>query len=414
MTLTRRELLLLGASLPGFDGLVRALPAGRPDAPLPHAPAAGDEAAWERIKQEFLVDGLHLNTGTYGASPIAVIEATVRHLRAWERIIGQEHFDDAALHRDLETFLGAWPGSVAIVRNTTEAMNIAAAGLDFTPGDEVLSTTHEHIGGRCCWEMLAKRRGVVYRTFDPELDPRSEAELAAKWMEQVTPRTRVLSISHALFTTGMIQPVQALVKMARERGIVTVIDGAHAPGMLATDVRDIDADFYATSAHKWLLAPKGTGMLIVRPDRIATTWPLVASGGWDATTASRFEHGGTRNESLVAGMVAALAFHQAIGRAAVEARVRYLATGLHDALRQVPRVRIVSPSRAPFRSGMVSFTMDGISAEALQGYLGRERIRTRRVAEFGLEYLRLSTGCYVLPRDLERVATLLRSAPRTG
>ncbi|MGH7523819.1 MAG: aminotransferase class V-fold PLP-dependent enzyme, partial [Gemmatimonadales bacterium] len=260
MTLSRRDLIRFAATIPAFSSVARGVwPIASHDA-LPRRPSPDDEAAWERIKREFVIDGLHLNTGTIGACPLPVLDATIEHLRAFERIIGQEAIDYPAFKQELETFIGAWPGSVAILRNTTEAMNNAAAGLDLAPGDEVLSTTHEHIGGRCCWEMLARRRGVVYRMFTPPLNPADEDELVAAWQAQVTPRTRVLSISHVLFSTGMLQPVQALVQWARSRGLVTVIDGAHPPGMLVTNVQEIDADFYATSPHKWLLAPPGVGL----------------------------------------------------------------------------------------------------------------------------------------------------------
>lgn len=412
MSLSRRDLLALAAVVPAYAGLASARLPGATRRPLPHDPSPDDEAAWERIAQEFVIEGLHLNTGTVGASPLPVLEATIRHLRAFERMIGQEAVDGPALHAELETFLGAWPGSVAVVRNTSEAMSLVAAGIDLQPGDEVVSTTHEHIGGRCCWEMLAARRGVVYQTFVPPLNPASESELAAAWMAQVTPRTKVFSISHVLFTTGMIQPVRTLVRMARERGIVTVIDGAHPPGLIELQLRDLDADYYAASPHKWLLAPKGTGLLVVRPDRMATTWPLIGSGDWAATDIRRFEHVGTSNESLLAGLRAAVAFQQSIGRTAIEQRARGLATQLHALLANVPGIEITSPARPEFRSAMVSFRLAGTTATALQGWLGRHRIRTRRIAEGGLEYLRLSTHIYVLPRDLERTVGLLRDAPR--
>jgi selenocysteine lyase/cysteine desulfurase len=247
--------------------------------------------------------------------------------------------------------------------------------------------------------------------FTPPLDPATPDELLAAWQREVSPRTRVLSISHVLFSTGMIQPVAELVRWARTRGIVTVIDGAHPPGMLHVSLRDIDADFYATSTHKWLLAPKGTGLLIVRPDRIATTWPLIGSGDWAATDIRRFEDVGTSNGSLVVGMRAAVAFQNAIGRDAIEQRTRSLATMLYHALAALPRVRLVSPRQQALRSAMVSFKMDGTTAEALQGYLGGARIRTRRIAESGYEYLRLSTHIYVLPADIERTVSLLAKAP---
>jgi selenocysteine lyase/cysteine desulfurase len=414
MTLSRRDLIRLAAVVPAFSGLRHArLPTGTARA-LPSAPAVDDEAAWEAVKQQFVIDGLHLNTGTYGSCPLPVLDATFEHMRAFERMIGQEAIDYPAFKQQLELFIGAWPGSVAVLRNTTEAMNNAAAGLDLKPGEEVLSTTHEHIGGRCCWELLAKRRGIRYRTFVPPLDPVDDNELVAAWQAAVKPETRVLSISHVLFSTGMIQPVAALARLARSRGIITVIDGAHPPGMLVTNLQAIDADYYATSTHKWLLAPKGTGLLIVRPDRIATTWPLIGSGDWAATDIRRFEDVGTSNGSLVVGMQAAVAFQNAIGRTAIERRVRGLATQLFDALATLPRVKLVSPRHAAMRSAMVSFTMDGTTAEKLQGYLGAARIRTRRIAEFGYEYLRLSTHIYVLQRDVERVVELLRRAPMSS
>jgi selenocysteine lyase/cysteine desulfurase len=404
-------MIQLSVAMPALGGLAHArIPRERADA-LPINPRADDEAAWAAIKAQFVIDGLHLNTGTYGACPLPVIDATVQHLRAFERIIGQEAVDYPAFKTQLETFIGAWPGSVAVLRNTTEAMNNAAAGLDLKPGDEVLSTTHEHIGGRCCWELLAKRRGIIYRTFVPPLDPANDDELVAAWQAAVSPATRVLSISHILFSTGMIQPVAALVRWARARGIITVIDGAHPPGMLATNLQALDADFYSTSTHKWLLAPKGTGLLVVRPDRIATTWPLIGSGDWAATDIRRFEDVGTSNGSLVAGMRAAVAFQQAIGREAIEQRTRTLATRLFDGLARNHRVELVSPRAASLRSAMVSFKMAGTTAEKLQGYLGAARIRTRRIAEFGYEYLRLSTHIYVLNDDVDRTLALLAKAP---
>jgi selenocysteine lyase/cysteine desulfurase len=392
--------------LPGFSALPRARVAPR-SGPIPVAPVAGNEPDWERIAREFVIEGTHLNTGTYGACPIPVLEATIHHLRAFERITRQEHPDLPALHAQLERFLGAWPGSVAIVRNTTEAMNIVAAGIELRPGDEILTTTHEHIGGRCCWELLAARRGVVLKLFEPPLDPPDDDTLLRAWEAAITPATRVLSISHVLFTTGMIQPVAALVRMARARGILTVIDGAHPPGMLALDLAALDADYYASSPHKWLMAPKGTGLLITRPDRLEQTWPLLASGDWAATDHRRFEHVGTANESLIAGLVAAVTFHEQIGREAIEVRSRALATLLHEGLSTLGDVQIVSPRAAALRSAMVSFTKTSETAAQLQGRLGAAGIRTRRISESGYEYLRLSTAIHVLPRDVERVVQLI-------
>ncbi len=406
--LTRRELLALGAMLPGFQGLAAAVDHGRHPADRPATFDRGrGDPDWESLQHQFVIAGTHLNTGTYGACPIPVLEATIHHLRAFERITRQEHPDLEALHLALERFLGAWPGSVAIVRNTTEAVNVVAHGLTLAEGDEVLMTSHEHIGGHCAWDLLAARRGTTVRTFDPPLDPGDADELHDAWVRAIGPRTRVMLISHILFTTGMIQPVARLVRTARERGIISVIDGAHPPGMLALDLAAIDADYYATSPHKWLLAPKGTGLLITRPDRLESTWPLIASGDWARDDYRRFEHVGTSNESLVAGLAAAVQFQDAIGRRAIEARARSLSTTLDGMLREVKGVRLVSPRAEELRSAMVSFTKDGVGADRLQGVLGEAGFRTRRISEFGYEYLRLSTHLYVLPRDLARAVEVI-------
>jgi isopenicillin-N epimerase len=408
VSISRRDLLALGAMLPGFAALAHATPPRRKQTTdLPRNPRPDDEASWEAIARQFVIDGVHLNTGTYGSCPIPVLEATIHHLRAFERMIGQEHPDLAALRASLEGLLNAWPGSVAIVRNTTEAMSIVAAGIELGRGDEVLTTTHEHVGGLCPWELHQARHGSVLRRFDPPLDPASDDELVDAWLANITPRTRVLSISHVLFTTGMIQPVARLVREARRRGIISVIDGAHPPGMLKIDLQAIDADYYATSPHKWLMAPKGTGLLITRPDRLEKTWPLIGSGDWAARNHIRFEHVGTSNESLVAGLKAAVEFHDAIGSQAVEQRCRYLASMLFEMLNVIDGVELVSPRRASHRSAMVSFRKQGTTAEELQARLGRERIRTRRIAEHGYEYLRLSTGVHVLPAQLQRTAELI-------
>lgn len=410
MSITRRDLLALGAMLPGFAALAHATPPRRTrTASLPHDPDPDDEASWEAIARQFVINGVHLNTGTYGSCPIPVLEATIHHLRAFERMIGQEHPDLAALRNSLERLLGAWPGSVAIVRNTTEGMSIVAAGIELGRGDEVLTTTHEHVGGLCPWELHSARHGSVVRKFDPPLDPANDDEIVKAWLGNITPRTRVLSISHVLFSTGMIQPVARLVREARERGIISVIDGAHPPGMLKIDLQAIDADYYATSPHKWLMAPKGTGLLVVRPDRVEKTWPLIGSGDWAAKGHARFEHVGTSNESLIAGLRAAIEFHEAIGSEAIEQRCRYLATMLFEMLGRVDGVALVSPRSAAHRSAMVSFRKQGTTAEELQGRLGRERIRTRRIAEHGYEYLRLSTGIHVLPAQLRRTVELIAS-----
>ena len=415
--MNRRDLLALAALFPGAGWLTACAtgagasgsPSPAPTAPL--APYADTEAWWKALRDQFyLADGIFLNTGTFGASPRAVVEATVRHLTAFETVFHQQGVDETKLLRMLGTLVGAPPENLALTRNTTEAMNVIAHGIDLGPQDTVVATTHEHVGGICPWQLVTKRYGAKLVTFTPPLDPASPQELVDAWVAASPPGTKVWMISHVLFSTGLIQPVQLLAAEAKKRGILTAIDGAHPPGMLQVDLTALGCDFYASSPHKWVLAPKGSGFLYISPDWIDRLWPLCASGGWDdlSIKGMRFDHVGTRNDSITAGMLAALEFNAAIGQANIERRVRGLATTLDAKLRTIPNLRMMSPSRPEFRSALVSFTIDGHPTPDVARRLWElGPVRVRQVGEYGYNYMRLSTHIYNGPDQMDRVVEML-------
>ena len=265
-------------------------------------------------------------------------------------------------------------------------------------------------------EQEARRGVVLRRAALPVPAPGSEALLDAVW-GQVTPRTRVVSVSHVTFTHGTVLPVEDLAARCAEAGVVLVVDGAHPPGMMRLDVGAVGGDFYATSPHKWLLAPQGTGLLYLAPRWREALWPTLASGGWDDATlgAHRFNHLGTFDESRMAGLLAAVGFLQALGMPRVEARVRYLRGRLQRGLLEIPGLRVVTPGAEALNAGMVSFAMDGVDALDLQAHLARtRRVRTRVVSEYGYGWMRLSTHVYNRPEEVDLVLELLAQAARRG
>ena len=418
--MNRREILAASLAFPGAGWLAACAaapsasgtPSVAPTAPsAPLAPFADTEAWWKDLRKQFYIaDGIFLNTGTFGASPRAVVDATIRHLTAFETVFHQQGVDEAKLLSALGALVGAPPENLALTRNTTEAMNVVARGLDIGPQDTIVATTHEHVGGICAWQLVSKRYGAKLVTFTPPLDPASPQDLVDAWVAASPPGTKVWMISHVLFSTGLIQPVQLLCAEAKKRGIITAIDGAHPPGMLQLDITSLGCDFYASSPHKWPLAPKGSGFLYISPQWIDRLWPLCASGGWDDLTIKgmRFDHVGTRNDSITAGLMAALDFNAAIGQGNIERRVRGLATTLDAKLRTIPQIRMVSPSRPEFRSALVSFTIDGkVTADVARRLYQLGPVRVRQVGEYGYNYMRLATHIYNGPDQVERVVELL-------
>lgn len=395
---TRREFLTATGTLAWLgrlEGMVAALAAADP---------------WEKVRDEFSIppERIYLNVGTLGPQPRAVVDAVVEHTRRVARSLPPA-IDLDALRGEVAQLLACDPAGLVFTRNTTEGMSFVANGLDLEPGDEIVTTNHEHVGGLSCWQLAAKRRGLVLKQVELPVPTDPQSAYAAL-VAALTPRTRVLSVSHVNFTNGLVMPVRQLVDRCRPRGIVVAVDGAHPPGLMRVDLRALDPDFYATSPHKWLCAAQGTGLLYVRDAWRTKLWPTIASGGWDDATlgAGRLDHVGTVDESRLAGLLAALRFHQAIGPAKIYARIHELRVALLDQLGRDPRVRFKSAHDDGTAAGMVSFTVDGVAALDLQAQLEKRNVRTRVIGEHDLQWMRLSPSIYNTPLEIERVARLIR------
>ena len=373
--------------------------------------APGDEELWRIVRTAFPIpsDRIYLNVGTLGAQPQPVVDAVIEHTRR-VAMTYPPGVDWKVLNQAMSSVLGCDPDGLAYPRNTTEAMNFVANGLELARGDEVLTTQHEHIGGLCCWQLAAARRGLTLRQLALPIPPANADEVVDIFRSALTPRTRVISISHLTFSNGLVMPVRAIVDLARSRGIISVVDGAHPPGMMPVNMDALDPDFYASSPHKWLLAPQGTGTLYIRREWRTKLWPTLASGDWDDLSlgAMRFNHLGSFDESRMAGLLAALRFHDAIGPARVYARIRELRARLLAGLRNMDRVRIKSPVSDALGAGMVSFKVDGLDSIDLQRRLAtRANVRTRVIGEYDYQWMRLSPHIYISPAEIDKVLGMI-------
>src|SRR5688572_15565026 len=335
---------------------------------------AQDEFYWREIQQAFTLDRtlINLNNGNSCPSPRVVHEALKRYLDITNQAPvyhrGQLEQNKDTARRRLAAEFGCDKEELAITRNSSEALQIAQNGLDLKPGDEVLTTEQDYGRMLTTWDQRARRDGIKITKINFPV-PTTQDDLYQRFEKAITPQTKVLHFCHITNLTGQLFPVKRLSQMARQRGILTIVDGAHAFAHFPFKVADLDCDYYGTSLHKWLLAPHNTGFLYVRRDRIQPTWPLTAAPSRRANDIRKFEEIGTISAAPFAAINEALAFHQAIGVDRKAARLRYLTMRWADRLKANPRVRFHSSMKPGETFGLALVGIDGIKAADISRFL---------------------------------------------
>jgi len=387
--------------------------------------ASDDEDLWRRVRSEFqMTDGIaHMNNGSIGASPRVVTDSIVQALAKLEADPCHNTWDGLGagmeeVRQHAADFIGADLDEVSLIRNCTEGMNNVATGLDLEPGDEILTTNHEHGGGMACWQYLRQYRGIKINYLKMPNPVQDKAQLLRVIEQHLTPRTRVASFMHVDTITGLQMPMADIAALTRPRDILLVCDGAQTPGMLDVDVRSLGVDAFASSSHKWLLAPKGTGMLYIRKQVQDRIHPLSLLKGYSAYSGSC----GTRDVASILGHGTAIAFHNAIGKSRIEARCRQLSMRVRGHLQKIPRLRLLTPEQSELRSGMVTFAVDGMKNSEVHKKLWDEHQIAAKVAQgtyvytevaeqLGENYncLRFSTHIYNDESQVDRLAEALTS-----
>lgn len=375
------------------------------------AEALAAQDPWARVRDQFLIprDRIYLNVGTLGAQPRSVVHAVDDASRRVAQSMPPGVPWDA-IKQKTAALIDCDAAGLVFPRNTTEAMSFIANGLEYRAGDHLITTNHEHIGGLCCWELAAARYKLQLTQVDIGAAPTDPEEVFRRIRAAVTARTRVISVSHVNFTTGFIMPVREIVDFCRQRDIISVIDGAHPPGLMAMSVRQLNPDFYAGSPHKWLLAPQGTGLLWMNEEWRTKLWPTIASGDWNNQQlgAHRFNHMGTLDESRFTGLLAALEFYELIGPARIYARIEQLRHTMISALSDIRGIELATPYL--HAAGMVSFRHPRISSADLQKKLGERNVRTRVIGEYNYGWMRLSAHLYNTLDEIGQVMSWIATA----
>src|SRR5579883_2817796 len=325
---------------------------------------AQDEEFWAIVRSAFTLDPTitNLNNGGVSPSPRVVQDAMRRYLEQsngatahtmW-RVLEPQVED---VRKRLAATFGCDPEELAITRNTSESLETVQFGLDLKPGDEVLTTNQDYPRMLAAWKQRERREGIVLKTISFPVPPPSPDDLVSRFEKAITAKTRVILFCHITNRTGQIFPVKKICQMARQKGIETIVDGAHAFAQFPFKRDDLDCDYYGTSLQKWLMAPHGTGFLYVRREKIKSLWPLMAAGPDLDGNIRKFEEIGTHPAANHNAIADALTFHEALKVERKAARLRYLRERWSRRLEALKGAKILTSSD-PAQScglGMVSF-----------------------------------------------------------
>ena len=384
--------------------------------------AAADEDYWTTIQQAFSVTRgiINLNNGGVSPSPRMVTEAFVRY--TWQQEDATAYTMWQILEPQSETIrtglaeiFGCSPEEIAITRNASESLEILLMGMDLKSGDEILTTTQDYPRMLTTLRQRELREGLKLNLIQIPIAPENVDDIAAAFEKAVTPKTKLILISHQINLTGQINPVKKVCEMARTHGIETIVDGAHSFAQFDFKRDDLGCDYFGTSLHKWIYAPKGTGMLYVRQEKIPRVWALMAAEDKNKNDIRKYEEIGTHSAAMRLAIGEAILFHNAIGGKRKEERLRYLSRYWMNNLKAIPKVGFNTSFDPKQSCAIANFKIDAVDPVALGGYLmSKHRIFTTPIVHDEFSGIRITPNVYTTLWELDRFCEVIRDVVKWG
>ncbi|GAB4043549.1 aminotransferase class V-fold PLP-dependent enzyme [Spirosoma litoris] len=403
-------------TLPQFLPETFASPISTADVGLKSAAQwAQDEDFWSWVKSEYTVSPtlLNLNNGGVCPQPKVVQDAHIRFYQycneapsyyMW-RILDQGR---ESLREKLADLGGCSPEEIAINRNATEGLNTVIFGLNLKAGDEVVLTKQDYPNMLNAWKQREKRDGIKLVFLDLELPSEDDKYLTEQYVKAFTPRTKVVHITHMINWIGQVMPVRKIADEAHKRGIEVIADGAHSFALFDFKIPDLGADYYATSLHKWLCAPFGSGMLYIKQNKIRNVWALLSNNEPDGPDIRKFESLGTRSFASEMAIGTAVDFHNSIGSARKFARAHYLKNYWMERVKDVPGVKLHTSLKPEFAGAVGLFSIDGMKTSEVDGQLlNKYKIHTTGIDWENIHGVRVTPHVYHSPKDLDRLVVAI-------
>lgn len=385
--------------------------AGRKIESLSPQAAATDEDYWSVIQQSYTVNSnlIILNNGGVSPSPRVVQEAVERYNKMtnegpsyymW-RILDQGR---EPLRQKLALLAGCSPEEIAVNRNATEALNTVIFGLDLKAGDEVIGTKQDYPNMMNAWRQRAEREGIVYTQLSFKFPIENDEEIVSAYEQAITPKTKLLHVTHVINWIGQIMPVKKITAMAKKHGVEVIVDGAHSFGLLDFKIPELGCDYFGTSLHKFLSAPIGSGMLWIKKEKIEKIWPLVCNDKPRSDNIRKFETLGTRSFPIEQGIGEAVNFQNAIGSKRKEERIRYLKNYWAEKVKDIPKVTIHTSFKPEYSCAICGVSIDGMTPAELDSALfNTYKIHTVGIVWENVSCVRVTPHVYTKLQDLDKL-----------
>jgi len=389
----------------------------KPVAHIPVGELAKDEDFWKAVRQGYRLkpDYINLENGYYCIQPQEVLEKYIEHVREinlqgayYMRTVQGDN--KKAVVAKLAEVAGCTSEEVVITRNATEALDLVISGQNWQAGDETIMAEHDYGSMQDMFKQVGKRYGVVNKIVSVPLHPRNDEEIIELYANAITPKTKLMMVSHLINITGHVLPVRKICDMAHSKGVPVLVDGAHAFAHLNFKIPDLNCDYYGVSLHKWLSTPLGAGLLYVKKENIAKVWPIFGEGGNKETDILHLNHTGTTPVATDLTISDAIDYFNKLGAARKEARLRYLQKYWTDQVRNLPHVTINTPVEPERCCAIANIGIKGLKPSELADVLLKKyKIYTVAIDTPGVQGCRVTPNVFTSTEDMDALVKAIES-----
>jgi selenocysteine lyase/cysteine desulfurase len=402
-----KDIVLTGISLPlGLNGMARAFASKQSKSPIE---LAVDNDFWDSIRKQYILkpDYINLENGYYNFLPQPILNKYIDHIKEinyqgsnYMRTVQWENKQKSVVA--LAEIAGCTPDELIITRNTTESLNIIIGGIHWQQEDEAIMAEQDYGAMLDIFKLVSDKHGVVNKFISVPNHPKDDNEIIELYKNAITPKTKVILVSHMINITGQILPIKKITAMAHQQGVQVIVDGAHAFAHIQFSIADLGCDYYAASLHKWLSVPLGAGILFVKKEYIKAIWPLIADGEKDPNKIKRLNHIGTHPVYTDLTIPDSIAYYQMIGPAKKEARLRYLQQYWTNKVKGNQNIILNTPTDAERSCAISNVGIKGIAPDVLAERLMKEyKIFTVAIDYTNVHGCRITPNLYTTTKELD-------------